>query len=186
MRQMKQKTQAIKQLVLGGVILAATLAVLLLATGFLSAQVSGLEKNISDLTARKKELQKALDLIVDLEKKKALVEQQIGVVHELQKKSQLTVHILDDVARITPNERMWLTSLTQNAGGLQLNGMALDNRTIANYLDGLKDSSYLDNVTLGKSTLSKYGGRNLKGFSLSSSVVLPGTDDDASKEKEGK
>lgn len=183
---MKQKAQAKKQLAWGGLVLAAALAVLLLVTVFLSVTTSGLEKNISDLTARKKELQKALDLIVDLEKKKALVEEQIGVVHELQKKSQLTVHILDEVARITPHERMWLTSLTQNSTLLTLNGMALDNRTIASYLEGLKDSSYLENVSLGRSTLSKYGGRNLKGFSLSASVVLPGTDDDASKDKEVK
>jgi len=185
---MKQKAQAKRQFAWGGVALAATLAVLLLATGFLSVTTSGLEKNIGDLTARKKELQKALDLIIELEKKKELVEQQIGVVHELQKKSQLTVHILDEIARITPHERMWLTSLTQNSTLLTLNGMALDNRTVASYLEGLKDSPYLANVTLGKSTLSKYGGRNLnlKEFSLSSSVILPGTDDDASKDNEEK
>ncbi|MCI5207333.1 MAG: pilus assembly protein PilN [Candidatus Electrothrix sp. ATG2] len=185
-RQMKQRTQAIRQLALSGVVIIGTLVVLLLGAGFLSAKVSGLEKKIADLTAQKKELQKTLDLINELEKKKELVEQQITIVHDLQKKSQLTVRILDDVARTTPHERMWLADLTQGAGSLKLNGMALDNRTIANYLEKLKESPYISNVTLGSTSLSKYEGRNLKKFSLSSSVTLPGTDNEASKEKSEK
>jgi type IV pilus assembly protein PilN len=185
-RQMKQKTQAIRQLALSGVVIIATLVIVLFATGFLATKVSGLEKDISQLTARKKELQKTLDLINKLEKKKKLVEQQIGVVQQLEKKSQLTVRILDEVARITPHERMWLTSLSQNVNTLKLSGMALDNRTIANYLEGLKTSPYLTNVTLGSSSLSKYGGRNLKKFSLTCSIVPPKTDDEPSKDNSKK
>lgn len=81
---------------------------------------------------------------------------------------------------------MWLTNLTQNTSMLQLSGIALDNRTIANYLESLKGSPYLTEVTLGSSALNKYGGRNLKKFSLSCSVTLPRTDDEASKEKGNK
>ncbi|MCI5210156.1 MAG: hypothetical protein D3910_15480 [Candidatus Electrothrix sp. ATG2] len=185
-RQMKQKTQAMRQLVAGAFLLAVTVVVLLLASVFLLTKVSGLEGDIQVLTAKKKELQKTLDLITKLEKKKELVEKQISIVHDLQKKSQLTVRVLDEVARITPHERMWLLSLSQNVSSLQLDGMALDNRTIANYLDGLNESPFFTNVTLKKSTLSKYGGRNLKQFSLSSSVTLPGAGDEASKEKSEK
>lgn len=182
-RQMKQKTRAVRQLAVSGAVLIAIFVVLLLGTGFLFSEVSGLEKGIAQLTAEKKELQKTLDLINKLEKDKKLVEQQISIVHELQKKSQLTVHILNEVARITPHERLWLTKLTQDTSKLNLSGIALDNRTIANYLDKLKDSEYLTEVTLLSSQLFKYGGRDLKKFSLICSVALPGTDNGASKEK---
>jgi len=186
-RQMKQKTRALQQLFISGAVLVATLVVLSLGAVYLMTTVSGLEKDIQILTARKKELQKTLDLIVELEKKKELVEKQIKIVHELQKKSQVTVRILDEVARLTPHERMWLTSLNQNNTTLKLSGMALDNRTIADYLDALKDSPYFSDVTLASSTLSRYGGRNLKQFSLSCSVTSPEADDEASQEKkEGK
>jgi len=185
-RQMKQKAQAIRQLALSGIFVIGTLVVLLLATGFLATKVSGLEKNISELTARKKELQKTLDLINKLEEKKKLVEQQIKVVKQLEKKAQLTVRILDEVARMTPHERMWLTDLSQDASSLKLSGMALDNRTIANYLEELKKSSYLENVALGSSSLSKYGGRNLQKFSLTCSIVPPQADDAPSKDNSKK
>ncbi|MCI5123287.1 MAG: pilus assembly protein PilN [Candidatus Electrothrix sp. AR5] len=185
-RQMKQKTQAIRQLAVGGAVLAVTLLVLLAGTGFLFSEVSRLEKRIVKLTADKKKMQKTLDLIDKHAKAKKLVEQQIGIVQKLQKKSQLTVHILDEIAKATPHDRMWLTDLTQDTGRLKLTGMALDNRTIASYLDELKKSSYLGNVTLGSTSLSKYGGRNLKKFNLSCSVALPETDDEASQEKDKK
>ncbi len=185
-RQMKQKTQAIRQLAVSGIFIIATLVFSLLATGFLSTRVSGLEKNISELTALKKELQKTLDLINTLEEKKKLVEQQIGVVNQLKKKSQLTVRILDEVARRTPHERMWLTQLSQDSTSLKLSGMALDNRTIAIYLKNLKNSSYLTDVTLGSSALSEYGGRKLKKFSLTCSIVSLEADDEASKDNSKK
>ncbi|MCI5193043.1 MAG: pilus assembly protein PilN [Candidatus Electrothrix sp. AU1_5] len=181
-RQMKKKTQALRLLFLSGVALVATVVVLLLATGFLSTRVSGLKKSIKDLTARKNELQKTLDLIEKLEQKKKLVDQQTEVVNQLKQKSQLTVRILDDVAKKTPHERMWLTTLSQDPNSLKLSGMALDNRTIANYLKELKKSSYLDNVTLGSTTLSKYGGRNLQEFSLTCSIKLPEAGDEAAKD----
>ncbi len=183
-RQMKQKAQALRQLALSGIVIIATFVVLLLATGFLATKVSGLEKDISVLTARKKELQKTLDLINKLEEKKKLVEQQIGVVQQLEKKSQLTVRILDEIARITPHERMWLNTLSQNVTEVKLSGIGLDNRTIAIYLEALKRSPYLTNVTLGSSSLIKYGGRSLMKFSLTCSIIPPKADDEPSKDKQ--
>ncbi|MCW5212481.1 PilN domain-containing protein [Desulfobulbus sp. TB] len=185
-RQMKQKTQALRLLFLSGVAIVATVVVLLLATGFLSTKVSGLKESIKDLTAQKKKLQEKLDLINDLEKKKKLVEQQTAVVDQLKKKSQLTVRILDDVAWRTPHERMWLTSFSQEPNSLKLSGMALDNRTIANYLDNLKKSDYLTKVTLVSTALSNYGGRNLQTFSLTCSIKLPEVDDEAAKDNSKK
>ncbi|MCI5223770.1 MAG: pilus assembly protein PilN [Candidatus Electrothrix sp. AR4] len=181
-RQMKQKAQAKMQLFAGAVALIAVLVLLSIGAGYLGIKVSNLENKIAHLETRKKELQKTLDIIKELEKKKALVEKQIDIVHELENKSILTVRIIDAVARITPHERMWLTSLDQGAGTLKLNGMALDNRTIAKYLEDLKDSPYITNVTLASSSLTKYAGRNLKSFVLSCSVALPAPPEEAKAE----
>ncbi|MCI5127215.1 MAG: pilus assembly protein PilN [Candidatus Electrothrix sp. AUS3] len=186
-RQMKKKTQALRLLFLSGVAIVATLVVLLLATGFLSTRVSGLEKSIKDLTARRAKLEETLKLIKELENQKKLVEQQTAVVNKLKKKSQLTVRILNNIAVLTPHERMWLTVLSQDPNSLKLDGMALDNRTIANYLEELKESPYLDNVTLKSTTLRKYGGRNLQQFSLTCSIKkLPEAGDEAGKDNSRK
>jgi type IV pilus assembly protein PilN len=182
-RQMKQKTRARQQIFVGVIALVALVVVLALVWTSLGVKASSLESRIAHLETRKKELQKTLDLIVELEKKKALFKKQIAIVQQLEKKSRLTVRVLDDVARITPHKRMWLTSLDQGGGTLKLNGMALDNRTIAKYLEDLKESPYITGVTLASSKLTKYAGRNLKSFVLSCSVALPVQADEKSQEE---
>ncbi len=182
-RQMKQKTQAQKQLAVGGIVIVAVLVLLALGTLYLGSTVKGLEGKITLLETEKKRLKEVLDTIDNLKKKKDAVEKQINIVQDLKDKSILTVRVLDEVARITPHERMWLTSLDQGGGSLKINGMALDNRTVANYLEDLKGSEYISDVTLVSSSLAKYAGRNLKSFVLSCAVALPNTDDkDASPE----
>jgi len=111
--------------------------------------------------------------IKKLEKDKALIEKRIAIIKQLKKTSSLTVHILDEVANVTPSDRIWLTSLTQSGSALKLAGMALDNRTIAQYMEDLKTSPYISNVNLASSSLKSYAGRNLKAFSLSCSTGVP-------------
>ena len=52
-------------------------------------------------------------------------------------------------------------------------GMALDNQTIAKYMETLKTSDYFSEVNLQNSSLAAYAGRNLKSFSLSCTIVIP-------------
>ncbi|XOF35287.1 MAG: PilN domain-containing protein [Candidatus Electrothrix sp. YB6] len=185
-RQMKKKARATRQLVAGGVVLAAVVAVLVLLSLFLIGKVSKLDADIATLTVRKNELEDVLKDIKKLEEKKALVEKQIAIVKKLKKESVLTVRLLDEVASITPHERMWLTSLDQGGSDLKLNGIALDNRTIAKYLEELKESEYISDVTLASSSQTNYAGRKLKSFSLSCSVGLPGSAEEESSKETGK
>lgn len=68
---------------------------------------------------------------------------------------------------------MWLTTLTQSGGNMKVSGMALDNRTIAKYMDDLKSSPYIQSVHLASSSLKGFAGRNLKAFSISCSIAVP-------------
>ncbi len=113
-------------------------------------------------------------MIKQLEKDKELIEKRIAIIKQLKKSSSLTVHVLDEVANLTPADRMWLTSVTQSGASLTIAGMALDNRTIAKYMEDLKTSPYISNVNLVNTSLKSYAGRNLKVFSLSCSAAVPG------------
>ncbi len=128
---------------------------------------------LGDLKKEKQRYAKILKEIKQYEKDRNVLENRINVINKLKKSSSLTVHALDEVARITPSKRMWLTSLNQNGGKLSISGMALDNRTIAKYMDELKVSKYITNVRLASSSLKGYAGRNLKAFSISCSLTVP-------------
>ena len=85
----------------------------------------------------------------------------------------MTVHILHEVSSRVDSKRLWLKSLKQQGNSLSLTGVALDNKTVADFMDGLKESTYVNNVNLSNASLIKVSGRNLKSFSLACSVSSP-------------
>ncbi len=176
-REIKRRIRARQQITFFVLGLIALLVFLGLA-GFLQAnKASRLQQ---ELTRRKQEKQryaKVLREIKKLEKDKNLLEKQIAIIHKLKSESSLTVHILDEVANRTPTKRMWLTSLSQKGNTLKLKGMALDNRTIAGYMESLKQSPYIKTVNLANSSLKKFAGKNLKAFSLSCTIGMPKKDE---------
>jgi type IV pilus assembly protein PilN len=170
-KKIKQQVLARKQLMGFGVALAAILGVLFFISLIVNGTIGGLKGEITVLENKKKQLAEVLKTIEEIEKKKALVETQTKIVEDLQKASSLTVRVLDVVSDLTINDRMWLTALNQSGNSMQLSGTALDNPTIAEFLDKLKYESkgYISNVVLGSSTLSG----NLQTFALSCSVHMP-------------
>ncbi|MCI5145944.1 MAG: pilus assembly protein PilN [Candidatus Electrothrix sp. AR3] len=182
-RKMKQRAAADQQLKFFVVLLIVVFVGLISFGLIINSKVSGLQEDIALLEKEEKRLAKTLAEIKELEAKKAAIEKQTEIIDTLKKTSALTVHVLDEVANITPHERMWLTSLEQSGSSLKLSGMALDNRTIAQYLEELRNSDYIEDVTLTSTTLAKYAGKNLKAFVLSGIVKMPGAaDQEADKE----
>lgn len=172
-REIKRRQQAKKQLFSS---LFAFFCLLLLLAGLVFWLTSEVTKRQDKLTALKQEKQQyseALRKIKQLEQEKAIFEKQTAVIKKLKQSSALTVHVLDEVASFTPSKRIWLTSLTQSGSSLSINGMALDNRTIAKYMDELTSSPYIQSVNLANTSLKGFAGRNLKSFAITCSVSVP-------------
>lgn len=175
-RKIKQQFFAKQQLKFFGIAAGALLLVLLVYGWILFSTVDSLMTENKRLEARKQELAKILDEIKELEKKKDLIKKQTETIKNLAKTSALTAHLLDAVAKETPNERMWLTNIDQSGNTMKIDGMALDNQTVAEYMKKLEDSPYISDVTLTDSRLQNYSGRNLKSFSLSATVSIEDKD----------
>jgi type IV pilus assembly protein PilN len=175
-KKIKQRAAAKQQLTVFGFAFAGLLAVLILAALMLSRQVSGLNGDILRLEQKEKELAEVLKQIDELEKAKEQIKKQTAIVEELEKKSALTANVMNEVANITPNSQMWLTDFEQQAGMLKITGMALDNQTVAGYLESLEKSDYISNVTLTTTVMQAYADRNLKKFTLSAAVAMPGAE----------
>ena len=172
-KEIKQHAKAVQQLTL----FAICFVCLLGAVGFVGflqvTKASQLQKEITVLKAEKQTYNQILAQIKKYEQDKVTIENKIAVIRRLKKYSALTVHVLDEIANLTPTKRMWLKSINQSGTNLKLMGMALDNQTIAKYMETLKTSDYFSEVNLQNSSLAVYAGRNLKSFSLSCTIVIP-------------
>ena len=173
-RQIKQKAAARQQLVTVFLSFLLLLVVLGVLGFFQVSKANRLHHDIVKLNKQKQQHAKTLKLIKQLEEDRMLIEKRIAIIKQLKKSSSLTVHVLDEVANHTPADRMWLTSVTQSGESLTLAGMALDNRTIAKFMEDLKTSLYISNVNLANTSLESYAGRNLKVFSLSCATAVSG------------
>lgn len=172
-RQLKKRAKARNQMIGFGMVFIAVLAVLGFVAVLQIGKVESVEAAIADLQKEEKRLAPIIKEVDLLERQKKELERRISIIKKLRRESSLTVHVLDEVANIIDNERMWLVSLSQQGGSLQLKGVALDNETIAQFMEAVKLSQYIKSVNLQSSTLKKVGGRDFKNFSLSFSVGFP-------------
>jgi type IV pilus assembly protein PilN len=154
------------------------LSILALIGIFQYNKISFNEKEVQSLQQEKQKFTATLNEIKKLEEEKELIETRIGVIKQLKESSSLTVHILDEVANLIPNKRMWLSGMSQSGNSLKLSGMALDNQTVAKFMDDLEGSQYLDNVALSNSSMKQYAERNLKSFSLTGNARVPAVEGD--------
>lgn len=186
-RQLKKRAKARNQLLVFFLIFFVVLA-LLGGTGvLLASKITELNKDIASKTEEKKSFDEVVKQIADLEKRRLDLNKKIRIINQLKTDSSLTVHTLDELAKIIDNKRMWITSFKQNRGSLALSGYALDNKTIAEFMDNLKnDSEYVNSVSLKNTALKNISGNSLKSFSISASVASPKPPEDTQKDENKK
>jgi type IV pilus assembly protein PilN len=176
-RQIKKRATAKKQL-FGMLLLFLCVGVLLAAVGLFQVQkIDGLKTDIASLKKEKKSYAPTLAKIANYKKQIEELTRKTEIIKKLKKDSSLTVRVLDEVAKRVDNERVWLSSLQQQGSSLRLSGVALDNQTVAQFMDTLKASPYVKGVSLTNSSLKGVSGRNLKSFQLVSTVSHPKPED---------
>ncbi len=172
-RQLKKRAIAKKQF-FGMVVLFVIVLASLAATAFLQIQkIDGLETDISSLNKKKDSYTPTLNKIAQLKKEREELARKTEIINKLKTDSSLTVRVLDEVAARIDKQRMWLEALQQQDATLSLSGVALDNQTVAQFMDNLKESPFIKDVSLTSSSLKVVSGRNLKSFELTCSVSQP-------------
>ncbi len=172
-RQLKKRAKARNQIAAGIVVFISVLVLLGLVGLLQAGRMSNLNEDIAAKTAEKKSFDKVVQELAELEKKRLDLNNKIQIINKLKSDSSLTVRVLDEVSNLVDNNRMWLTKLNQRGGSLQLTGYALDNQTVAQFMDELETSPFIQSVSLNNSSLKQVSGTDLKEFGLSCVVSMP-------------
>lgn len=173
-RQLKKRAKARNQLFIFFLIFLVVLALVGVTGVLVSAKITELNEDIVAKTKEKKSFDAVVKQIAALEKRRLDLNKKIRIINKLKTDSSLTVHVMDDVAMIIDNKRMWITSFKQSGKKLSLSGYALDNKTIAEFMDNLKlNSEYIKSVSLSNTALKRVSGNPLKSFRISANVSPP-------------
>ena len=111
-----------------------------------------------------------IDMII---KNLAVLKKKTAVINNLEMDRKRPVKLLDTMTQVVVPKRMWFTSLTSGANTVGIDGIALDNKTIADFMTRLEGSKLFSAVNL-KSIRQQNIQRvnlNLKRFAITSNKV---------------
>lgn len=130
----------------------------------LTTQTVTLDRDLAALKIKVKEVE-------DYEKNKKNFEEKIGIIEQLRKNQSGPVHLLEEISRSLP-DRVWLISLSEQGGKIDLEGKAVTNAEIVDFITNLKTSRYISEIQLIESRQTAEGGIPVYTFKLKCTMVL--------------
>lgn len=127
---------------------------------YLNAKVEQAQQELTVLQVKSK---KADEIKAKLEK----LEAKLRIIETLEANRFGPVRIMDALTSLVVAEKMWLTSMSESDGKMNLVGVAMDNKTIADFMKRVERSPYFEGVDLITSKQVLLGeGRKFKGFTI--------------------
>lgn len=151
----------------------------------LSGQIDSLEKKIKDTKDQLAKYNKINEEIKDIKNKLAVLNKKIEVIKSLDLNRKEPVSLLESMSELNVSNRMWLTNFNTNETTVKVQGIALDNQTVADYMTRLEESALFQTVKLSKIEKIDAPDKSLslKEFVLSFSKTQPANSEKEAKKK---
>jgi len=135
-----------------------------------------IEKLNTQIDATKKEINKYRKITREIDaiiKNLAVLKKKTAVINNLEMDRKRPVKLLETMTQVVVPKRMWFTSLTSGNTTVGINGIALDNKTIADFMTRLEGSKLFSAVNLKsiRQQNIKSVNLNLKMFAITSNKV---------------
>lgn len=140
--------------------------------GATSSELDSLTEEKGMLERRLAKLEKETKEVDDLEKKRGVLKEKLNTIALLKARKQGPVKVLDNINSAIP-ERAWLKALKEKGGVLEIDGIALDNQTVAQFMKNLEQQKTFGTVDLVESSEFVKDEVKLKQFILSVVLTSP-------------
>ena len=177
----EERRQELKQeflVVLGGVAVIAAGLVFLGKTYF-DNEISNQQARNNYLQKNIDELNRQVEEIRELEKRKRELLDRMNVIQSLQGKRPVIVRVFDEVVRTLP-DGIFYKKLSRKGGRISLTGTAESNNRISSLMRRLDNSAWFDDPNLSGVSANPDFGDQASNFNLSFKITAPS----AKKEKE--
>lgn len=139
---------------------------------------ANIENTKTELAAKEMEAKKVDQITKELKKLNA----KIQVIKTIEANRKASIKLLDHMTKMVneqasvvesgappeetgkPVKRLWFTSFRANGPNININGVALDNKTVADFMTRLEDSEIYTNVNLNTLKKENINNLNLKSF----------------------
>jgi type IV pilus assembly protein PilN len=132
----------------------------------LTSKVDGLNTKIKQTKEELAKYNKINEEIAEIKKKLDNLNKKMAVMKTLEANRFEPTRLLDVMTQVVVPKRMWFTRLESTGEKVRIDGIALDNKTVADFMVRLEDCGMFKDVDLKtlKSTSAKGKAQNLKSF----------------------
>jgi type IV pilus assembly protein PilN len=116
--------------------------------------VDGKRGQVAKLNQDLQGLDRAIGEVRSITDEKKDLEDKLKVLDTLKRKRVGPVKVMDALAQVIPSH-VWLTSLVEKGGGVELQGLGMTNDDVADFMRELKRSQYFTNIVLKKVTMQE-------------------------------
>lgn len=165
----KKKRESAKQL-FSLYLLSIVLAALIMGYLWYSKnnEIATLEKRLVQLQEEAKQYAKYDAMLQEMTKKKESIEKKKNVIFDLQKDRDAIVRIMALLSVQIPPEKLWFERLSQSGNSISLDGVALSNEAIVEFMRNLESSPYIQkgSVNLTHSRQTTMSNKKLREFQV--------------------
>ncbi len=151
-----------------GFTVAAALLIMACLWYYQNTQISDLNSRLTQVQSEVSKFAKFDQMLKDLKQKLALVEKKKNVILGLQGDRDTIVRMMALISVLIPPEEMWFERFNQSARTLTLEGVALNNEVLAEFLRNLEGSPYIEkgSVNLTHSRQKVISNQKLREFQV--------------------
>lgn len=180
-RTARRKEDIRRQITIFFSLVVLTVLILAYINGILAGKIEGLETKIDKTRKEISTYQAAVKEIEEIKKQLDVLNRKIEIIDKLEKSRWNGVRLLDNMSRLVIAKRMWFTDFEDKGQVLDIKGMALDNKTVADFMTRLEDT--YSGVTLKNLKQVKKKNVNLKSFHITCKKAPPEKTANSGKEE---
>jgi len=169
----KKEVKGIGEFIIGVFAIIAVLMLLIAANLIQNRRIADTNKRIADVKRRIAKLEEVKMKVEEFKAKNKELEDRVKAIAILEENRTGPLFIMDSLSSAIP-DRAWIDKLTEKSSVAQMEGIAWDERTVADFMKKLQSSTYFQNVELKVIKTKEIRNLPLKDFVIESKLNYSG------------
>lgn len=153
---------------------------------YLGGKIKTLKTDIAETKTEVQKYKKITKKIAEIKRKLAILKKKTAVIKKLEKNRFEPVTLMDTMSEKVIDKRMWFTNFKARGNSVVISGVALDEKTIADFMTRLENTGLFASVNLKTIKKKVIRGSSLRSFQLSCNKPKPKKAKKKSKKKTSK
>lgn len=132
----------------------------------LSSKVKNRMEDVDEIQAELNKKQKDVKAVNEIKKELSILQKKMDVMEKLDLNRKMPVRLLESMTDLIIPKRMWFKTLDEKGKTVTINGIALDNKTVADFMTNLEESLFFSSVNLKNLVSTTINKLKLKQFNI--------------------